>query len=244
MVHIFRSPTPVAGLVLGAVTLLAGCAPLPDANLGSGSNTDTVTDVDGNIYRTVTLGGQMWMAENLAVTRMNDGSEIAEYAFGQNWNGGGLPRFQWADTTDLMGLHDDELPNNFYGAMYNDFALAHSALAPEGWRLPSEEDFLALGEFLASLGHAEDEAAALKTTSGWFEGSGNGTDLYGFSGLPAGYVASTGSATGAGVISTWATSWVDAKAQVRRTANLHDSARLEYADNSILLGAAVRCIRN
>ena len=65
----------------------------------------------------------------------------------------------------------------------------------------------------------------------------------GVRGLPAGYVASTGTATGAQAIATWATTAVDAEAETRGTANLFDEPTVQYFDNSILLGAAVRCIR-
>ncbi|MEM7455257.1 MAG: FISUMP domain-containing protein [Planctomycetota bacterium] len=206
----------------------------------------TATDADGNVYDTVRVGDQVWMAENLKTTSMNDGSPIHLYMNGENWfeGGGTVPMYQWADTSDLNNLYSEELPFDFYGAMYNEGALASGTLAPTGWRIPSEQDFIDLENNLAEDGHLGNEANVLKSVYGWHVSTGNGSDDYGFNALPNGYVHSFGGPTGAQVIGTWATSDFDPVGQRRRVVNLFDEATLLYSDNSNRLGAGIRCIRD
>lgn len=202
-------------------------------------------DVEGNVYPVIRIGDQVWMAENLRVTSFNDGTPITQWTFGESWfAGGSTPRFQWANTDDLNNLHADELPQEYYGALYNEAALASGRLAPEGWRIPAPEDFDALEAFLISDGHEGNVVTALKATESWVPLFGNGTDLYGFRALANGYVAGGGTATGTQVIATFATDRVDLVELTRTVVNLHDTESLQMAANRIELGAGVRCIRD
>ena len=113
-----------------------------------------------------------------------------------------------------------------------------------GWRIPSEADFQALESFVAADGHSGNEATVLKSTHGW-AGGDHGTDIYGFNGLPNGYVTNGGSATGAQAIASWATTNTNSTNRTRRIVNLLIGDPLVlYADNSTLLGAGVRCIKD
>ncbi len=204
-----------------------------------------VVDIEGNEYRVVRIGDQVWMAENLRVTRFNDGTPIGEWVFGNSWFAGGeTPLWQWADTSDLNGLHDEELPEDYFGAMYNEAALASGRLAPEGWRIPTPADFEALEAFLIADGQEGNVVTALKATESWEPSSGPGTDLYGFRALATGYVSSLGGATGAGVIATFATTQVDDVGRTRTVANLYRDEQLAFEANGMQLGAGVRCIRD
>ena len=206
----------------------------------------TVTDADGNVYRTVTLGDQTWMLENLKTTKFNDGTPIEEYTPGENWNGEGrtLPLFQWASTLDLNNSFDEELPRDFYGAMYNHAAIESGKLAPEGWRIPSEQDWIQLRNFLASNGHLGIEGLALKSASGWVDSSGNGNNAFEFNGLPNGYVDAVGTPKADGIICTWATSNFDAANFRRRVIGLFDVNEMLFQDQSMLLGSGIRCVKN
>ncbi len=209
------------------------------------SGPETVTDIDGNVYQTVQIGDQTWMVENLKVTSLNDGTALPEWTFGDTWYHPTTvgAQFQWASTFDLNNLHDEDLPVDFYGAIYNEHALNSGRLAPEGWRIPTPADWEQLEAFLAANGHAGNEATALKSDFGWVESSGNGTDAVGFRALPNGYAASGGTATGAQVIATFATTETDATAQTRTVVNIYNEPNISFAGNGFSLGAGVRCIK-
>ncbi len=200
-------------------------------------------DADGNIYHTIRIGDQIWMLENLKTTRFNDGAPITEWTFGTGWNEGGgtVPFYQWASTDDLNNFYDFELPFDFYGAQYNEAAIASGNLAPVGWRIPTGQDFEELESFISNDGQLGEEATALMSTVDWPTG---GTDVYGFNALPNGYVTNFGTSTGVQVISTWTTSDDTPANQTRKIVNLFDSeGSFLYFDQSILLGAGIRCIK-
>jgi uncharacterized protein (TIGR02145 family) len=206
---------------------------------------EPLVDIDGNVYQTIKMGDQIWMLENLKVTKLNDGTPLDQWVFGDDWFSfsGPITYYQWADTSDLGNMFDEELPFDYYGAMYNETTLTSGKLAPTGWRIPTEQDFKILETFLSNDGHRGNEATVLKSTSGWGSTAGNGTDVYGFNTLPNGYVAAGGTATGAPVICTWATSDVNRDNQTRKVVNLFDESTILYASNSIRLGAGVRLIK-
>lgn len=205
---------------------------------------EAVIDVDGNEYQVIQLGNQIWMLENLKTTKFTDGTAITEWNQGDNWNRDNqtFPYYQWADTSDLNNIYDEELPEDFYGAVYNEAALTSGKLAPEGWRIPTEQDWIILRSFLASDGQQGEEGTALKSSSGWAPTENNGTDVYGFKALPNGYVTSFGTATGAGVICNLATSETNTADQTRRVLNILGSS-LDFENNSTFLGSGVRCIK-
>ena len=126
----------------------------------------TMTDSrDGNTYKTVKIDEQVWMAENL------------NYA-------------DSVKTPSLKGqssCYDGAATNcEKYGRLYT-WAAAIDSVCPSGWHLPSRDEWKTL---ITAVGGDSTAGTALKSTSGWssYEGtSGNGTDTFGFSALPAGY---------------------------------------------------------
>jgi uncharacterized protein (TIGR02145 family) len=232
--------------IVSLILVCLGCSkqdvPLPE------QPTLTVIDADGNSYHTIEIGNQIWMVENLKTTKFNDGTPISHYTFsahGNNW--GSLnnqePFYRWADTADLNNVVEETLTFDAYGAMYNHFAIESGKLAPKGWRIPSEADFKTLETFIANDGNAGKEATVLKTTTHWFESSGNGTNLYGFNGVPNGYISTPGTATFANGICTWATINFNTANSTRKMVQLFNQPTIIYSDNAIQLGAGIRCIQ-
>jgi uncharacterized protein (TIGR02145 family) len=90
----------------------------------------TLTDVDGNTYRAVRIGWALWMIDNLRVTRLNDGTPIADIAPGNPWAAAwqAPARAQLSDNPTI-------------GSVYNWSAVATGKLCPAGWRVPSRMDF-------------------------------------------------------------------------------------------------------
>jgi uncharacterized protein (TIGR02145 family) len=135
-----------------------------------------VTDKDGNTYKTVTISKQIWMAENLNVEHYRNGDPIPQVTDKEEWDN---------LTTGAWCYYDNNLGNGAtYGKLYNWYAVSDPrGLAPEGWHVPSNDEWTKLTTF---LGGVEVAGEKMKTTSGWDEG-GNGTNTSGFTAIPGGY---------------------------------------------------------
>ncbi|QQR99016.1 MAG: fibrobacter succinogenes major paralogous domain-containing protein [Sphingobacteriales bacterium] len=137
---------------------------------------ETVTDIDGNIYHTVKIGTQTWMVENLKTTRYNDGTAIPT----------GLSVAAWQATTNgAYAIYDNNAANNTtYGKLYNWYAVNTGKLAPAGWHVPTDAEWTTLTTYLGGESVAGDK---MKATTLWtaFAGITN-TNSSGFTGLPAG----------------------------------------------------------
>jgi uncharacterized protein (TIGR02145 family) len=211
----------------------------------------TVTDADGNIYETVTLGRQVWMKENLKTTRLNDNTPLTEFrSFNPNastfsWHSTTTPQmlYQWAPAIDLNNLYPFELPFDYYGSYYNHFAIQSGKLAMSGWRLPTQQDFIVLRTFLASQGHSGNEATVLKSNVGWSAFLGNGTDLYGFDARPAGSTTLLGGADFQSSIARFATSDINASDGKRKVASLSRNGELGFEDLDVRFGVSIRLIK-
>jgi uncharacterized protein (TIGR02145 family) len=133
----------------------------------------TVTDIDGNVYPTVQIGTQVWMAANLRTTRYRTGATITNVTNATTWSG---------LTTGAWAHYDNAAANEtLYGKLYNWYAVTDSRnICPTGWHVPSDAEWTVLSTFLAT-----DVGFKMKATSGW-GGTGNGSNASGFNGLPGG----------------------------------------------------------
>jgi len=99
---------------------------------GSGVLTDlqtqTVKDIDGNIYKTVTIGDHIWMAENLKTTRYNDGSNIPLVTDNQQWQEY-EQAFSWYNNNEAKNKSE-------YGALYNWYTINTNKLCPPAGMFP------------------------------------------------------------------------------------------------------------
>jgi uncharacterized protein (TIGR02145 family) len=143
-----------------------------------------IADADGNTYSTVTIGTQVWMAENLKTTMYNDKTAIPYVINKTAWTGLTTPAYCWASDF-ASGYYQT------YGASYNWYAVDTRKLCPTGWQVPTDEDFKIL-ELHLGLTETEanafgwrgtDQSIPLKSTSGWLN-NGNGTNTSGFTALP------------------------------------------------------------
>jgi uncharacterized protein (TIGR02145 family) len=211
----------------------------------------TAKDADGNVYNTVKIGNQIWMNENLKTTKLNDGTPITEYrSFNPNrstfpWFSTTNPQmlFQWATTFDLNNLHPNDLPFDYHGAHYNNLAIQSGKLAIPGWRIPTQQDFMVLKNFLASQGHAGNEATVLKSKIGWVPSMGNGTDLYGFDVRPAGNTIINGGPDFEQAIARLATTDMNATNTTRKAASFSRNGELTFEDLDVRFGLSIRLIK-
>ena len=140
-----------------------------------------ISDIEGNVYKTIQIGDQTWMAQNLAVTKYNDGKEIPLI----------IANSEWSDTlvADAYSWYGNV--ETKYGALYNWYAVNSEKLCPAGWRVPSDEDWTTLTNH---LGGAEVAGGKLKEANLEEEGSIHWTipnvgasNSSGFTALPGGY---------------------------------------------------------
>ena len=93
-----------------------------------------ITDIDGNIYKTVFIGKYQWMAENLKVSKYNDGTTIPQVRDNFDWKN--LNKGAWCY------YENDESNNDKYGKLYNWYAaMSTRNICPSGWRVPRNEDW-------------------------------------------------------------------------------------------------------
>ena len=126
-------------------------------------------DRDNKTYKTVMIGSQIWMAENLAYMPFISNSKQA-----------GIWVYDFYDS--ILNQAETSQYYILYGCLYN-WETAQQA-CPSGWHLPSDNDWKELTDFVRDNGHLTCEGVGLKSSTGWM--NGNGTDNYGFHALPAG----------------------------------------------------------
>lgn len=234
--------------------------------------TGTVTDIDGNSYKTVKIGNQWWMAENLKCYNYDSQSEHPNRRI--SLFGGAVDmtnKSNWGDTEYSSALSATQISK--LGLSYTVQAALgltttetdqsytnRQGICPNGWHIPTSAEwrtlFKAIGAETNDYWGGEYYPAGhlLKSASGWYD-SGNGTDEYGFSLLPAG--KQTSSATSkptyvgyvAGVVSsTYGSTY--RKYDFIRVYDSDWSAKVESGDRYGYSGAerasklSVRCVKN
>lgn len=105
------------------------------------NNVTSVTDEDGNVYKTVKIGNQLWMAENLRTTHYRNGDIIWNLTDGNTWGN---------TTTGAWCKYENNYNNGSkYGYLYNWYAVSDSRnLAPKGWHIPTDYEWQKLVDFL------------------------------------------------------------------------------------------------
>lgn len=141
------------------------------------ANCGTVTDIDGNVYNTVTIGTQCWMVENLKTTKYNDGTVIPNVTDNTAWIN--LATGAWC-------YYNNDLNNNaVYGKLYNWYTVSTGKLAPTGWHVPSDAEWTTLTDYLGGSSVAGNKMKSSSSLWTPYTGIVN-TNSSGFSGLPAG----------------------------------------------------------
>jgi uncharacterized protein (TIGR02145 family) len=145
----------------------------------------TVTDIDGNVYKTIKIGTQTWMAENLKVFKYRNGDFIGQvYSDGIRTNGQ-IWEYLNNQLIGALCLYEDKPSNEItYGLLYNWYAVSDPrGLAPEGWHIPTKEEWITLSEYLGGDNLAGGQ---LKATTLWASPNTGATNSSGFRALPGG----------------------------------------------------------
>lgn len=137
-----------------------------------------LTDQDGNIYKTIQIGTQTWMAENLKVRTYRNGDFIQNIQDSATWYNTITGATCWFN-------NDSTNFNCPYGKLYNYYAVVDSRnLCPTGWHIPSNNEIILLSDYLGGLSAA---GGKMKSTSSlWNSPNTGATNSSGFSALPGG----------------------------------------------------------
>ena len=138
-----------------------------------------LSDMDGNVYHSVTIGTQEWMVENLRVTKFKDGMAISLARENTSWeNLGTGSGYCWYN-------NDEATYKNPYGALYNWYAVSTGKLCPSGWHVPSSNEMKTLTTY---LGGSNVAGIKLKESGAghWLSSSNEGTNESGFTAVPGG----------------------------------------------------------
>ena len=197
----------------------------PDLTYGS------VSDVDGNTYKTIQIGTQVWMAENLKTTKYNDGTAIPLFTDDMSWwLGLFTPGYGWYG-------YDSTAFKDLYGGLYNYTAATNGNLCPTGWHVSTDDEWTILTTF---LGGEDIAGGKLKETDTihWVSPNKGGNNESGFTALPGGYNRDGEYMK----IGTWCFFWSVKGAYFRRL-----SASDTYAFRSGYspgIGISVRCVKD
>jgi uncharacterized protein (TIGR02145 family) len=150
----------------------------------------TVTDIDGNVYKTVTIFREVWMMENLKTTRYNDSTRIPLVIDNEAWREA-TPAYCWYENFEYAN-------KNTYGALYNWYAINTNKLCPTGWHVSTKKEWNHLLDHLGPM----QAGWALKErgTTHWRAPNAGVTNSSGFTALPGGYRRSNGVFYGIGLM--------------------------------------------
>lgn len=138
----------------------------------------TLIDIDNNIYQTIGIGTQIWMAENLATERLNDGAAIPLITNDSIWA-------RYKESAYCIYNNDSINLKRSLGLLYNYYTVNTGLLCPVGWHVPSWAEW----DILAKFAGGRDKAGGKlkKMQNSLWEGPNYGfTDNFGFNALPGG----------------------------------------------------------
>jgi uncharacterized protein (TIGR02145 family) len=197
---------------------------------------DPVADINGTVYKTVVIGEQLWMSENLSVDKFRNGDLIPEAKTDAEWKRAGENK-----QPAWCYYQNDPKNGTIYGKLYNWFAVNDPrGLAPEGWHVPTDAEWGVLSNF---LGGDEIAGKKMKSSSGWSE-NGNGDYSSGFSGLPGGDRYANGDFGNVGNYGCWWSSTEHSTFLAYSRNLLHESGYLLRYYSEKGKGLSVRCLRD
>jgi uncharacterized protein (TIGR02145 family) len=206
-----------------------------------------ITDVESNTYKTVYIGTQQWMAENLKVTKYSDGTSIPKVTDNTEWQN---------NTTGAWSYYDgNDLNNAKYGKLYNWYAVSNTTngnknVCPTGWHVPTDAEWTVLTDYLGGASVAGSKMKEAGNAS-WDNSNTDATNTSLFTGLPGGIRYSDGYCSTIGYNGYWWSSteydWSSAEDDTYNAwyrylypSSGNANRRYHYKDN----GLSVRCLRD
>jgi uncharacterized protein (TIGR02145 family) len=199
-----------------------------------------INDVDGNLYKTVYIGNQQWMAENLKVTKYTDGKKIPNITDGSLWSN--LKSGAWSY------FKYDSTHNVKYGKLYNWYSVSptmngNKNICPDGWHVPSDNDWTKLADY---LGGANIAGNKMKETgmSSWKIQNNDATNISLFTALPGGYNSGEIYSEGPGYGGAWWTSTENSSENAWKRGLNYSRGDLSRESSNKSDGLSVRCLKD
>jgi uncharacterized protein (TIGR02145 family) len=254
--------------VTGLILILTDSCKKDDSNDSIPITYGTVTDLEGNVYKTIqieipTAGTksletaqtktQVWMAENLRTTKYNDGTSIPYEPDPVNWEQR-EPKYTWYNGNEATDTFKET-----YGALYNWYAVNTEKLCPTGWHVTSDEEWQTLGRYLMNNGFNYDGtigetypnkvAKSLAAKTDWASSSNAGApgntdypekrNAIGFSALPGGFIYYSMGYQRMSLSGFW---WSSEAGVVN--IDFDDSAVIPQTNPSKINGCSIRCVKD
>jgi uncharacterized protein (TIGR02145 family) len=232
--------SPVEGLTSGTIYYIRAYA---TNNIGTAYGNKflfitPLTDIEGNVYPTVMIGDQVWMAENLRTTKYFDNTKIPYVTDNTAWSALSTPGCCWYK-------NDESRKYQKYGLLYNWFTVNTGKLCPAGWHIPSEDEWIALTDYLGGESYAGGKLKELGIGH-WTSPNAGASDIFGFSALPGGYRSGLYSGTfrALGYIGWW---WAGKESDpewARSRTLAFDESVIAKGKGLKINGYSVRCVKD
>ncbi len=206
--------------------------------IGYGAN---ITDAENNTYKTVYIGTQQWMAENLKVSKYSDGTTIPNIIDNTQW---------WQNnTTGAWSYYNNDVANNTkYGKLYNWYSVSKTSngnknVCPTGWHVPTNAEWTVLTDYFGGASVAGGKLKEVGITS-WNSPNTGTSNTSLFTGLPGGIRDGSGNYTNIGTYGIWWSSTESStlSAWTRNLFNYNGDANSYYYSKRN--GLSVRCLRD
>jgi len=196
-------------------------------------------DADGNVYTTIKIGNQEWMAENLRTTKYRNGDAIPNITADAQWI---------TQTAGAYCVPKNEAANKaIYGCLYNWATITDSRkIAPEGWHIPTKTEWEQLVNFLGGDSIAGSKMKETGTTY-WTAPNSDATNSSGFNARGAGYRSyETGEFENFGDNAYWWSTTTDDTdpLDAYRCKLYNDEKGVSIKASSKVYGMAIRCVKD
>ncbi len=196
----------------------------------------SLSDFEGNVYTTINIGSQTWMAENLKATKFNDGTAIPLVKDNILWS-------KLTTPGHCFYANDSTATRYNFGALYNWYTVQSNKLCPTGWHVPSDADWTALK---LQLGVDSIAGGKLKTTGyvNWSNPNTAATNSTNFNAMPFGYRYYNGTFNNFGFSGTWWSSTQYTTSTAWYCYLAYNQGTVGRTFNDKLFGMSVRCLKN
>jgi len=233
--------------IIGLLFILAtSCKKKDDNTTNDPPPANTVTDIDGNVYHYVTIGTQVWMLENLKVTKYRNGDAIPVITDNTDWYN--------LSTGAICNYNNNPANSTTYGKLYNWYAANDSRkICPAGWHVPSDAEWKVLAKYLDNNTDTTDSGEIgvdigikLKEsgTTHWHSPNPGANNSSGFTALPGGWRDIDGTFNSIGDVGGWWTITTASTSTAWRLCLRFDVSTLNRNSGYKRGGFSIRCIKD